>query len=206
MGTYVTRICRVRQAIRTWQELVEYLDRFLVLITEGIIAIDGRGCISYVNAAAVQALGYPIEGLRGRKLHAMLQHTRLDYTRYPETESVIQAVLRDGRKRHVSDQVFWNWEQRAVPVEHTASPYRRDGVVCGVVVSFHDSRAQSFLKEARVQVESKSFTSDQMNQLDALLTAALAYCQFLRARLSADDPAHALVSEIQNAALRSATA
>src|SRR5690242_4704507 len=63
---------------------------------EGIYGVDTDGVTTFVNPAALAALGYSLAELVGRPAHATVHHTRRDGSPYPREECPIYAALRDG--------------------------------------------------------------------------------------------------------------
>ncbi|MEX2530961.1 MAG: PAS domain-containing protein, partial [Gemmatimonadota bacterium] len=55
--------------------------------TAGVYAIDREGRCTFANRESVRLLGYDdASELLGRNMHALVHHTRLDGTTYPEDE------------------------------------------------------------------------------------------------------------------------
>jgi PAS domain S-box-containing protein len=111
----------------------ERAQRRSVLILESsgdaIYEVCGDGTVAYANPVAVALTGWEAAELGGKEAHATFHHSRADGTLYPVTECPIQATLRDGRRRHVDDEVFWTRAGDAIAVEYTASPMTIDSAV-----------------------------------------------------------------------------
>ena len=75
------------------------LDLILGSAGEGIYGLDTDGLTTFVNPAAAQLLGWPVQELIGQPMHAVLHHTRPDGTPYPREECPIYAAFKDGRVR-----------------------------------------------------------------------------------------------------------
>ncbi|MEW5744297.1 MAG: PAS domain S-box protein [Nitrospirota bacterium] len=126
---------------RVEEELARLSRKYELILEsagEGIYGLDRSGRHTIVNRAAVAMLGYPAEEVIGRKSHPLWHHTRADGTPYPEEECRIYATIRDGVMKTVDDEVFWRKDGTSFPVEYTATPIVRDGVIDGVVVTFRD--------------------------------------------------------------------
>lgn len=105
---------------------------------EGIYGIDNQGRTTFVNAKAIEILGWRPENVLGEPLHDIHHHSRPDGSPYPRSECPIYAAFKDGEVHCVDDEVFWRTDGTAVPVEYTSTPIRRKGKLDGAVVVFRD--------------------------------------------------------------------
>lgn len=97
-----------------------------------------EGRVSFVNASALQMLGFEESDLLGRPMHAMTHHHYPDGREFPVEECPVHRTLRDGEVRSIHDQVFWRKDGTPLPVEYTVSAVGGDGSPQGVVISFRD--------------------------------------------------------------------
>lgn len=111
-----------RRAERETQVLYRHNEQILNSTTEGIIGLNLKGRISFVNPAAAHTTGWDITELIGKSLHDFIHHTKADGTRYPKEASPILSSLQDGRVRRVTEEVFWRREGQPFPVEYTVTP------------------------------------------------------------------------------------
>lgn len=111
-----------KRAERETQVLYRHNEQILNSTTEGIIGLNLKGRISFVNPAAAHTTGWDISELIGKSQHDFIHHTKPDGTRYPKESSPILASLQDGRVRRVTDEVFWRREGHSFPVEYTVTP------------------------------------------------------------------------------------
>jgi len=129
-------------------------ERALILDAagEGIYGLDREGRGTFVNAAAMEILGWTPEDLIGKTTHDLHHHTRADGSHYPHEECPIYAALRDGAVHRIDDEVFWHKDGHCVPVEYTSTPIWENGEIQGAVVLFHDiterKRAENELRTA----------------------------------------------------------
>ena len=114
------------------------IEAILEGIGEGIcgIGIDGR--ITFVNPAAAEMLGWPVDDLVGRSQHAMIHHSRPDGSTFAEEDCEILRVIQEGRAYHQSNQVFWRRNGTSFPVDYIARPMRDASGIIGAVVTFRD--------------------------------------------------------------------
>ncbi len=114
------------------------MDRVLNSAGEGIIGLEPDGRAAFVNAAARRLTGFGEQDFTGgESVHALLHHHRGDGSAYPAGECPIQATLRDGQERRVTDEVFWRADGESFPVEYVVGPIE-DEEAGGAVVVFQD--------------------------------------------------------------------
>jgi PAS domain S-box-containing protein len=111
-----------KRAERESEILYRHNEQILNSTTEGIIGLNLKGRITFVNPAAAHMAGWDITELIGKSMHDFMHHTRADGTRYAKESSPVLASLQDGRVRRVTDEVFWRREGRSFPVEYTVTP------------------------------------------------------------------------------------
>src|ERR1043166_3671964 len=88
------------KAIDEMAESLEHLPKQTELILNslgnGVISLDVKGRVTYANPAALKTLGFEIDELKGKSLHALTHHTKLDGEPYPEKDCPIFRSTRDG--------------------------------------------------------------------------------------------------------------
>jgi PAS domain S-box-containing protein len=124
------------------EESAERLRRQTQLILEsageGIIGIDLRYRITFVNAAAERMLGYRSSELVGRDVFQSLHPTRADGTPLPQNETPIFAALVEGSLRTLAEGTFWRKDGTSFPVQYIGAPIRGDNAIAGAVLTFQD--------------------------------------------------------------------
>jgi len=113
-------------------------QRILDAAGEGIYGLDREGRITFSNAAATAMLGWKLEDVAGKPAHNVHHHSHADGSAYPREECPIYAALSDGQVHRVDNEVFWNVDGSAVPVEYTSTPMFEADEITGVVVVFRD--------------------------------------------------------------------
>jgi two-component system, cell cycle sensor histidine kinase and response regulator CckA len=149
----VTERKRAEGALRASEEQFRLL---LNSTAEGIYGLDVNGRCTFCNPAAARLLGYErSDELFGKKVHALMHHTRADGSPYPQEECLIYQAFRRGEGTHVEDEVFWRADGTSIPVEYWSYPIRKGGEVVGAVVTFVDvterRRAQAALEESEAR-------------------------------------------------------
>ncbi len=145
------------------QEL-EHLRRqhhlILNAVGEGIYGLDLAGNVTFVNPAAAEMIGWSVEDLIGRSMHAVMHHSREDGQPYQREDCPIYAAFQDGSVRRITNEVFWRKDGTSFPVEYISTPMRdEEGWLIGTVVTFRDITqrrwAEQILQRANEELEQK---------------------------------------------------
>ncbi|MDD5472431.1 MAG: PAS domain S-box protein, partial [Sideroxydans sp.] len=126
---------------------------------EGIYGLDINGRCTFVNPAAAQMLGFPVEELLGQSSHPLFHHTKPDGSPYPQEECPVHAAYKRGEVQHGSD-LYWHKDGSSFSVEFISTPILESGEITGAVVTFRDiterkqaeerlRRSEEGLKEAQ---------------------------------------------------------
>ncbi len=105
---------------------------------EGIYGLDNQGHMTFANQASTDILGWSVEECLGRSAHQVHHHSHADGSKYDREDCPIYAAFKDGDLQRVDNEVFWHADGRAIPVEYTSTPIRKDGELNGAVVVFRD--------------------------------------------------------------------
>lgn len=162
-------IMLARQRIE--EELVrakEFHDAVMANMGEGLYALDNRGVITYMNAAASRLLGWPASELIGRKMHEAMQFKREDGTLVAEEESLILRALHEGTPLRDLDDIFVKKDGTLFPVTFSCSPLKTGNAVAGLIVVFRDATERRRAEEAQLHLAAIIASSD-----DAILSKDL---------------------------------
>ncbi|WP_096701420.1 response regulator [Magnetospirillum sp. 15-1] len=132
-------------------QLAEAEERSRLLlgsVDEGICGLNPDGSVSFVNPAGARMLGFEVEDLVGKAMHALVHHTYPDGRDFPRECCPMFLTSRDGRPRSVDDEVLWRKDGTSFPVEYGTTPVVKDGRVVGTVVSFRDITERKAAAEA----------------------------------------------------------
>jgi two-component system, OmpR family, sensor histidine kinase VicK len=142
-GVDISEQVRAEGRLRT---LTRQSDSILASVGDGIYGIDLEGKVTFVNAAAMQMLGYKQDEMLDRVMHELIHHTRADGTAYDSIDSPIRKSLANLATVRVSNEIFWRKDGTSFPVEYVARPQidsqspDSDGLKpLGVVVAFTDT-------------------------------------------------------------------
>lgn len=155
---------------------------------EGICGLNRDGCITFVNPAAAELLGFQEEEVVGQDFHDVVHRSRTDAL--ASESSPILTVLRGADTARGVHDTFWRKDDTPFPVEYTATPIvDRDGVV-GVVVVFRDvterqqaeaDRAQRLAAEREAQVKGE-LVSVVSHELRTPLASIVGFAELLLTR------------------------
>lgn len=129
-------------------------------VGEGIYGLDIEGNVTFVNPAAASLIGWEMDDLIGKSMHAILHHSKADGTVYPREECHIYAAFKEGTVRRVDNEVFWRKDGTSFPVEYISTPMRNEkGELVGSVVTFRDitqrKLSESILQRANEELEQR---------------------------------------------------
>ncbi len=140
----------VRQARDAAEEASRRSDLILSSAEEGIIELDGRGRVRFLNPAARRLLGWAGRDAAGLDLHATVHQNPVDGTEHPADRCTIRLTLTDGETRH-GDDLFWLEDGTPLPVEYTVSALKGGAAVSGAVLMFHDVAERMAAQRALVE-------------------------------------------------------
>ena len=115
----ITDQVRAEDQLRT---LIRQSNSVLESVGDGIYGIDLEGRVTVVNPAAAQMLGYRPEELLGRNMHALIHHTRMDGTPFPEEECPIRGSVTRMETARISGDIFFRKDGTYFPVDYVARP------------------------------------------------------------------------------------
>ena len=150
-------------------------------VGEGIYGLDIQGKVTFVNPAAASLIGWEMDDLIGKSMHAILHHSKADGSVYPREACHIYAAFKEGTVRRVDNEVFWRKNGTSFPVEYISTPMRDEkGELVGSVVTFRDisqrKLSESILQQANEELEQRvvertselSQANDKLKQLDEI--------------------------------------
>ncbi|MEO5929260.1 MAG: PAS domain S-box protein [Candidatus Kapaibacterium sp.] len=129
---------QARQAEIALRGQLDFTSTMMASLGQGVCALDQSGNISYLNPAAERMLGWSMDELMGRNLHATIHHEEGNGESSGETTCPLLSAIRSGRAYRNDDDRFFRKNGSRVPVELNVSPIISDGAVSGVVLAFND--------------------------------------------------------------------
>lgn len=115
-----------------------HIELLLNSVGEGLCGLDLNGRVTFLNPAGARILGYTIEELVGRSMHA--QRIGAPNQRpLPRNGSPSFAAFGDGEVHHERDWVMWRKDGTWVSVKYTTNPILDEhGELIGTMVAFRD--------------------------------------------------------------------
>jgi len=157
-------ITRQKQSEESLRKAEEFRRLILASVGDGILGVDAKGCVLFVNEAAQSMLGWSMEEMKGKNLHALLHYKRPDGSPYPIKDCPMHAAYKHGLERVVQDETLWRKDGTALSVRYSARPMSANGGVSGAVVTFSDMTEQRRMEaelranKERLQVHNAALT------------------------------------------------
>jgi PAS domain S-box-containing protein len=139
---------RAKEVIRQSEESRRLL---LDTIGDGIIGVDARGQVTFVNPAALRMLLFSLDEMSGKSLHSLIHHSHADGSNYPLEDCPMYASYTQAVDSFVTDELIWRKDGSNFPVEYSSIPTTKDGKVVGAVVTFKDITERKWLEEEKTR-------------------------------------------------------
>jgi len=107
-------------------------------MAEGLYALDVKGRVTYVNAAASKMLRWAPEELLGKLMHETIHFQKSDGTPVPASECPMLKVNSTGQSVRVTSDAFTRKDGSIFPTAYSSTPLCNDASIEGVVVVFRD--------------------------------------------------------------------
>lgn len=107
-------------------------------MAEGLITVDGDGCVKYINHAAAKLTGWTEDELRGKPMHGAIHFQQADGTLCPDADCSMLKVRSEGLDVRVADETFTRKDGTTFPVAYSSAPVRMGSALRGAVVVFRD--------------------------------------------------------------------
>jgi two-component system sensor kinase FixL len=182
---------KTQEAEREQSRLARQMSALLESTEAGFYGMDANGLCTFINRAGARMLGFEVEELIGRELHAAVHHHHRDGRPYPLSDCPIYRAARKGVVAAADNEVFWRKDGTPVNVEYSTSPILEGSDLRGAVVAFADVTERLAAQRALAESEERKAavlrsTLDSIISMDAngLVTefnpAAEATFQFTR--------------------------
>ncbi|RMH13614.1 MAG: PAS domain-containing protein [Gemmatimonadetes bacterium] len=135
---------RRREAVATRREI-----RAILRATgDGVVGVDERGRVTFVNEAAARLLGWSPGDLKGRPAHATLLSLDAEGRSRDPQDTPLGRALKTGETVRALDEVVVRRDGRKLPVQMTATPIEDGAGMRGVVLTFADMTEMRAARDA----------------------------------------------------------
>ena len=125
----------MQRMVGEMKELQSRKEAILNTAGEGILGLNLKGDIIFVNESAASMLGMSTVELMGRKLAEVFLHSREDGRVVPEEEDPIHKVLKSGKQVNLPNEVFWKKDGTCLYMDLRVSPIWEDDSQTGAVMT-----------------------------------------------------------------------
>jgi PAS domain S-box-containing protein len=170
---------------RRTESVLRERDAILSALGQPVWVVTAEGTISYVNQAAVTALGFgDASELIGQDGHWLVHYKRPDGSRFPIEDCPVARVRRTGEPLHLAEDWWVRKDGSMIPVAFTAVPIQTpEGF--GIAVAFTDMTERLAAEQAvrerdiarAVAVELAAGEARQRAILEAALDAVISVDQ-----------------------------
>lgn len=160
---------------RQWHldQRIRQSEQQLRLITSevgsGLIMVDRRGCVRWMNPEAERLLGWSEAELLGQELHPVIHITLTGQVLHAGTCPTLEA-LRTGQRQHAERDFFRTREGNILPVHSTVTPLPDGPGDGGAVITFGDDSGHF---EAENQLRHQAMTDELTGCLNRRATLQL---------------------------------
>jgi PAS domain S-box-containing protein len=155
------RVVAREQLERATEEAVDARNHLAAVtdsMGEGLLVLDSAGCVTLMNEAAEEMLGWRLDDLRGRVLHDLVHYRRPDGSPQPAAASTILQTLELRATIRAEDEIFMRRDGTELPTSYTAAPLVTSEGLEGCVIVFTDATVrQAEQRELRRKLEALSW-------------------------------------------------
>lgn len=173
---------------------------------EGIIALDGEDCVTFMNPAAEHMLGWTEDELLGRQLHEVLHFDEPDETEEHRHLCELRTMLRLGQRGTCEHNAFTCKSGSVVPVAFEFSPFAPETELAGGVVAFRDITEQLRTEQERLNLlarerQARADAEAAQRRLAFLAEASVVLSSSLDDAVTLDALAHLTVPKLADCCL-----
>lgn len=153
--------CEHRQAQERLRENEKLLEGVTAALGEGILVLNDKGALVFMNPEAERLLGWTLKELHGKDMHRLIYSQKQDGAHLAETDGgLLVGVLKDGGVRRAEEDIFWRKDGAPMHVSIVASAIIENGKAVAAVIAFQDisprKLAEWELLESRKQLRELS--------------------------------------------------
>ncbi|MCL2876716.1 MAG: diguanylate cyclase [Betaproteobacteria bacterium] len=163
---------QLKQKTAIAENLLQHNALLLNAAADGICGVDKNGCITFINRAALNMLGFQLKEVMGKNPHEVFYRHVSD--NQPDPEKTFMQTVEDGKPRE-SEEWLSRRDNSRFPAKVAITPIFEYGRRNGAVIVFHDITEQRNRQEALLQLATTDSLTGVSNrrhflqQLDAEL-------------------------------------
>lgn len=131
----------------------EWLHTIMDNLGDGIYTLDSEGRLTYFNAEAERLLGWRLHELKGKLLHNIIHHHRIDGEPLPIEQCPITLAMKNNQIYRSEDEIFFHKNGQVIPISISGAPLLDEGKLMGSVASFRDVRLQQNVKAKLIEAK-----------------------------------------------------
>ena len=135
---------------------------------EGIVGLNSRGNVIFINTKATSMTGYKAHEILHQNLHQMIHHSRLDRTAYPLAECPMHETITAGTTCRVRDEVLWRRDGTCFPVVYSSAPILEKNSIIGAVITFRDITERKKAEQLKKVMEHQLYQSQKIESIGTL--------------------------------------
>jgi PAS domain S-box-containing protein len=166
----------ITSQVRAQEEIAEQRERLRVTLNsigDAVMATDGRGHLSFLNAVAEKLTGWSSAEAVGRPLEEVFRIVN-ERTRHT-VENPVAKVLREGKVVGLANHtILIARDGKEIAIDDSAAPIRNDrGDILGVVLVFRDiAERRAAEKLLAAQTAETARTAQELREANAALSRA----------------------------------
>jgi PAS domain S-box-containing protein len=135
-------VVRRRQLARTayqgTEKLAARLQEILDKTIDGIIGLNAKGFVEFVNSTAAREIGCSRQDAIGLPVRKLVHLGRGEEMQATEEDTAMLHAIEHGLTPSLTNATFWHRNGNPYPVEYTSTPILQKGRVEGAVVVFRN--------------------------------------------------------------------
>jgi len=131
-------LTRSRQTENELRRLNQHISLLMESTGEGIFGIDQELKCTFVNRAAAKMLKFTQDEMLGKNMVQLIHHSYENGEIYPAESCAIYKSVHEGVSYWSDDDVMWEKEKIAFPVQYRVNPIFVDKKINGAVVVFRN--------------------------------------------------------------------
>ncbi|MDH4163877.1 MAG: PAS domain S-box protein [Nitrospirota bacterium] len=148
-ASFCDMLAKQRESTEALQVSEKKLRDIAASLGEGVLVMDSRGMLTYMNPEAENLLGWKADELFGKDAHDYLHAHHGDGSLNEKDRCPSTMVLVSGIRQVVERDMFLCKDGSFLPVSYVTAPIREGKRVVGAVIAFQDITMRQLVEEER---------------------------------------------------------